>query len=134
MTKYAVVGLSLSLRAEARHYGVRVSAVCPGVIDTPILDTEGPDDLPRTSIAGIGREMFLRANRGAPYPPERLAEDVLDGVDRNRPIIVAPARARVAWRAARLYPGLLERVAERELRWARSRLAANRAVEAREHS
>jgi NAD(P)-dependent dehydrogenase (short-subunit alcohol dehydrogenase family) len=41
MTKHAVVGLSVSLRCEAKTYGVRVSAVCPGVIDTPILDAEG---------------------------------------------------------------------------------------------
>jgi len=35
MTKHAVVGLSLSLRAEAAAYGVRVTAVCPGFVDTP---------------------------------------------------------------------------------------------------
>ena len=34
MTKHAVVGLSVSLRSEARAHGVRVSAGCPGVIDT----------------------------------------------------------------------------------------------------
>ena len=37
MTKHGVVGLSLSLRAEAAEHGVRVTAVCPGVVDTPIL-------------------------------------------------------------------------------------------------
>jgi NAD(P)-dependent dehydrogenase (short-subunit alcohol dehydrogenase family) len=46
MTRHAVVGLSLSLRAEAAGYGVGVTAVCPGVVDTPILDKGGPDDLP----------------------------------------------------------------------------------------
>ena len=46
MTKHGVIGLSLSLRAEAAEHGVRVTAVCPGVVDTPILDKGGPDDLP----------------------------------------------------------------------------------------
>ena len=50
-SKHAVVGLSLSLRVEARAYGVRVSVVCPGVIDTPILDSDGPPDLPPSSLA-----------------------------------------------------------------------------------
>jgi NAD(P)-dependent dehydrogenase (short-subunit alcohol dehydrogenase family) len=122
MTKHAVVGLSLSLRLEAAPRGVRVSAVCPGVIDTPILDGEGPPDLPRTRMAGRGREMFMRSNRGAPYPPERLAADVLAGVERNLPLILAPARARVAWRANRLSPRLVERFYERELRWLRREL------------
>jgi NAD(P)-dependent dehydrogenase (short-subunit alcohol dehydrogenase family) len=122
MTKHAVVGLSVSLRLEARAHGVRVSAVCPGVIDTPILDGEGPPDLPRTRLAGRGREIMLHGNRGPAYPPERLAEDVLNGVERNRAIIVAPARARTAWLANRLAPRLLERAFARELEWARREL------------
>jgi NAD(P)-dependent dehydrogenase (short-subunit alcohol dehydrogenase family) len=126
MTKHAVVGLSVSLRIEARAHGVKVSAVCPGVIDTPILDGEGPPDLPRTRVAGRGREIMLHGNRGPAYPPARLAEDVLRGVERNQAIIVAPARARTAWLANRLVPRLVERELARELEWARGRLSANR--------
>jgi NAD(P)-dependent dehydrogenase (short-subunit alcohol dehydrogenase family) len=125
MTKHAVVGLSVSLRAEARLHGVRVSAVCPGVIDTPILDGEGPPDLPRTRLAGRGREMFMHSNRGPAYPPERLAEDVLGGVERDRAIIVAPARARTAWLVGRIAPRLLERMMARELEWTRTQLLAD---------
>ncbi|MCP4709232.1 MAG: SDR family oxidoreductase, partial [Planctomycetes bacterium] len=36
--KYAVVGLSKSLRVEAAPLGIRVSVICPGVIDTPIVE------------------------------------------------------------------------------------------------
>ena len=61
------------------------------------------------SLAGRGREFLLHSNRGPAYPPHRLAEDVLDGVQRNRPVIVAPARARVAWLVNRLAPWLIER-------------------------
>src|SRR6266851_10472536 len=58
MTKHAVVGLSLSLRVEAAAYGVRVTAVCPGVVETPILDQGGPDDLPKPALSGHTREVF----------------------------------------------------------------------------
>jgi NAD(P)-dependent dehydrogenase (short-subunit alcohol dehydrogenase family) len=122
MTKHAVVGLSVSLRTEAATYGVRVSAVCPGVIDTPILDSDGPSDLPRTSLSGRGREFFRHSNRGPAYPPEELAHDVLRGVDRNHAIIIAPARARTAWLVNRLAPRLVERASARELAWARQQL------------
>lgn len=126
MTKHAVIGLSVSLRLEAAQHGVRVSAICPGVIDTPILDGEGPPDLPRTSFAGRGRQMLLHSNRGPAYPPERLAEDVLRGVERNRAIIIAPGRARTAWLAHRIAPRLVERVYARELAWAERLLAQPR--------
>jgi NAD(P)-dependent dehydrogenase (short-subunit alcohol dehydrogenase family) len=122
-TKHAVVGLSLSLRGEAAAYGVRVSVVCPGVIDTPILDSEGPPDLPPTSFRGHGREALLHSNRGPALPPERLAEAVLRGVERNRAIIVAPARARLAWLVNRIAPRLVQRSSARELAWARERFA-----------
>ncbi len=39
-SKHAVVGLSTSLRAEAAGYGVKVSAVCPGFVRTPIFDSK----------------------------------------------------------------------------------------------
>jgi len=125
-TKHAVVGLSLSLRAEAAANGVRVSAICPGVIDTPILDSEGPLDLPRTRFAGRGREILLHSSGGRAYPPGQLAQDVLRGVERNRALIIAPARARTAWLLNRFAPGLLERIYTRELKWARREVLSNR--------
>lgn len=37
-SKYALVGLSEALREELRPHGVRVTAVCPGFVVTPIVD------------------------------------------------------------------------------------------------
>jgi NAD(P)-dependent dehydrogenase (short-subunit alcohol dehydrogenase family) len=105
MTKHAVVGLSLSLRPEAQSRGVRVSVVCPGVIDTPILDKGNPPDLPSVGDLSDGRQALERA-LGKAYPPELLARDVLAGVARNRPIIVAPHHARRAWIVYRMAPSL----------------------------
>lgn len=106
-TKHAVVGLSTSLRGEAAGHGVRVSVVCPGVIDTPLLDKGNPKDLPPTVEFPDGRKLLSQI--GKPYPPESLAEDVLDGVARNRVFIVAPRHARIPWRIYRLSPELIVR-------------------------
>jgi NAD(P)-dependent dehydrogenase (short-subunit alcohol dehydrogenase family) len=108
MTKHAVVGLSTGLRAEAAVHGVRVSVVCPGVIDTPILDKGNPPDLPAVPSPLDGRRMLGRS-MGKPYPPESLAEDILAGVARNRAFIVSPGHARAAWRIYRLSPELFMR-------------------------
>jgi NAD(P)-dependent dehydrogenase (short-subunit alcohol dehydrogenase family) len=108
MTKHAVVGLSTSLRAEAAAHGVRVSVVCPGVIDTPLLDKGNPPDLPSVTDMPDARAM-LSESIGAAYPAASLADDVLAGVARNRAFIVTPRHARVAWAVDRLSPELFVR-------------------------
>jgi hypothetical protein len=60
---------------------------------------------------------------GPLYTADALAADVLRGMDRDRALVVAPGRARVAWRLARISPGLLLRVARREVDWAARRLS-----------
>jgi NAD(P)-dependent dehydrogenase (short-subunit alcohol dehydrogenase family) len=119
MTKHAVVGLSLSLRAEAAARGVRVSVVCPGVIETPLLDSEGPADLPTPAHRYDSRTLLVHA-AGKPYPAAALAADVLRGVDRNRAVIAAPARARIGWWLQRLAPTLLEKQNIRATAWTRA--------------
>lgn len=130
-TKHAVVGLSLSLRVEAAAHGVRVSALCPGVVDTPILDRGNPEDLPGTRAVDV-REYLLRV-AGTAYPADALARDALRGVDRDRGLIVAPWQARLAWRAYRVAPRLVERRSRRQAAWARDRygLAARGAQQPR---
>lgn len=94
-TKHAVVGLSAGLRIEAERYGVRVSAVCPGVVDTPIKD--------RMAVLEVDRGELLR---DAPplFPVERCARKILRGVERNRGLIVVTGLAHAMWRLQRFAP------------------------------
>jgi len=108
-TKHAVVGLSLALRAEARRRGIRVSVVCPGFTDTPLLDNANPG-LPQTETAAMARE-HARQAQGRLYPVDELARDILRGVARNQALVVAPASGRVAWRFTRLAPSVAVRIA-----------------------
>jgi NAD(P)-dependent dehydrogenase (short-subunit alcohol dehydrogenase family) len=102
MTKHAVVGLSQSLRVEAATKGVRVTVVCPGVVETPLLDSKDP-------VGRFDARRYLTVDQGVRHPMAAadLAAEVLDGVAKNRAVVVAPAQARVAWRLGRLAPGLL---------------------------
>jgi NAD(P)-dependent dehydrogenase (short-subunit alcohol dehydrogenase family) len=111
--KHAVVGLSLSLRAEAVTRGVRVSVVCPGFVDTPLLSRVNPD-LPQTQTGADA--VALARLTGRLYNSEALARDVLRGIARNRAVIVAPASARLAWRMTRYAPGISMRALTAALR------------------
>ncbi len=107
MTKHAVVGLSTSLRAEGAALGVRVSVLCPAAIETPILDSENPKDLPNPTWKPDMRR-FLTKIAGPPYPVDELAKEALAGVEKNQAVIVVPGRARLVWRVSRWFPALAE--------------------------
>ena len=108
-TKHVVVGLSTSLRHEAKARGVRVSVLCPGSIETPLLDSK--------HIYGTEYDVWVPNVRrylgrlsGPPYPADKLAEETLAAVERNLGIIVIPARARRIWRISRYFPSLVDKV------------------------
>jgi NAD(P)-dependent dehydrogenase (short-subunit alcohol dehydrogenase family) len=98
-TKHAVVGLSQSLRAEAQLLGVRVSAVCPAFVESGIY---------RNSIVvNAQREKVVAAIPFKLVPARVAAVKILDGVARNKAVIVFPWYGRVFWRLYRLHPALL---------------------------
>lgn len=67
MTKHAVVGLSLSLRAEAASRGVKVLVVCPSAVETPILD--GPD-----GRGGFDVRRYVTTDQGVKTPMQAVAK------------------------------------------------------------
>ncbi|MCT1711969.1 SDR family oxidoreductase [Dietzia cinnamea] len=114
MTKHAVVGLGLSVRAEAAGRGVGVTVVCPAAVDTAILD--------KGQLDGFDGRRFYLDGQGVrrPLDPDRLAASVLAGVAGNRALVVEPVRARATWCLQRLAPGLMDRMIARYVRASRT--------------
>jgi len=114
--KYALVGLSLSLRLEGIDLGVKVSCVCPGFVRTNVYrnaEVAGmtlPADVPREQVAGAPAKMM---------EPEQAARVILDGVARNKALIVFPAAIRWGRRLDRLVPGLSNKILLRQMRESR---------------
>jgi len=86
-TKFAVVGLSTSLRQEGSALGVRVSVVCPGYILTRLIDD---GTLLRVSADEIKELLPVRL-----YSVEKAARRILKSVSQNKAIIIFPFHARL---------------------------------------
>jgi len=109
-TKHAVVGLALGLRSEAALHGVRVSVLCPGAVETPILDRMPADELPATATAPVTARQYLSLLKQKPIAAERFTRLALDGIARNRAIIAVPTSARTLWYLHRMSPSLTDRI------------------------
>jgi len=106
-SKHGVVGLSHALRIEGADLGVRVSVVCPGIIDTPILHT--------SKLIKIDGQKASAALPKA-MAPEICAQKILRGVERNRTTIVVTGFARSQWLLQRISPALVRWIWGRNMR------------------
>jgi NAD(P)-dependent dehydrogenase (short-subunit alcohol dehydrogenase family) len=98
--KHAVVGLSTALRIEGADLGVKVSVVCPGTVQTNILDT--------TAFVGIRRQEAITEMQSGfkMADPVDCARAILRGVARNQAIIIDTQLNRMFWQIYRLSPSL----------------------------
>jgi NAD(P)-dependent dehydrogenase (short-subunit alcohol dehydrogenase family) len=86
-SKYGVVGLSEALNAELSKRGIHVTAICPGIIDTPIVST----GIMRGDLAEMqGQAASFYAKHGA--SPDEVAQAILKAIEERRLIVPVPRR------------------------------------------
>lgn len=116
-SKYTVLGLSEALRSELRPHGIGVTALCPGLINTAITRS--------SPMRGAGgeklREHVVKIYERRDYGPERVAEDMLRAVQRNRGIAPSSPEAWASYYLKRLAPWLVDRLT----RMSQRRMRAN---------
>ncbi len=114
-TKFAVRGLSEALRMELKPYGIGVTAVCPGIINTAITQNSpirgGDVDERRRRLASTYQK------RG--YSAERVAVNILRAVDRNRAVAPVAAEAHLMYMLSRIAPPVARWIAARTAAMAR---------------
>ncbi len=98
-TKYAVFGLSKTLRIEARPYGVRVSVICPGVIRTAMMQG---GKFGKILIKLPDKVMVKADKKFRPMDPGVFAKKVIDKVACNKAIIIVPSWWRIFWWVGRI--------------------------------
>lgn len=106
-TKFAVLGLSESLRDELQKHHIGVTAVCPGFINTPITRAarmRGPE------AAGGAQRRMIQFHERRNYTSERVAANILKAVQRNRGVAPISPEAWALYYLKRFVPGLLARI------------------------
>jgi NAD(P)-dependent dehydrogenase (short-subunit alcohol dehydrogenase family) len=106
-SKHALHGLFDTLRAELADRGVDVTIACPAFIRTGIERSHlgadgGAAQGPRTVV-------------GEALDPEEVAAQVVDGIERRKPLVLAGRVARLAWWMTRVAPGLYARIMSRRM-------------------
>jgi NAD(P)-dependent dehydrogenase (short-subunit alcohol dehydrogenase family) len=106
-SKYGVVGLTESLNAELSARGIHFSAICPGIIDTPIVAT----GIIRGQVSEIhGKLTEFYDKRGA--SPEEVAQAVVRAIEKHTLIVPVPRRQVSApYLLHRLSPRLMQPIA-----------------------
>jgi NADP-dependent 3-hydroxy acid dehydrogenase YdfG len=107
-TKHAVVGLSTSLREEARRHGVRVSVAIPGLVDTAIFKSA-------TNLDGYDYDAAIDRVPIRKISPEAAARATLEGIVRDEPYIIYPLYNRAIVGLYRLFPGFMGWLINRDI-------------------
>ncbi len=94
-SKFAVNGLTQSLRVEASFYGVKVSSLLPGMVDTPLLEGGKYGRLAKGMTPQAIRQYFQKLHLAT---PDEIAPKILTQVAKNKGMIVVPGRwKRIIW-------------------------------------
>lgn len=112
-SKHAIIGLARSLRLESAHYNIKVSALCPGTIDTPMLDNSKPKEM--DDQLAINTREYLSTITGNPISPDKFAAKALIGIAKNQELIFYPKKAKEIWRISRFLPRTLNKLAVRAI-------------------
>lgn len=106
-SKYALVGLSHDMRNEVAELGVKVSVVCPTVVNTPLYDTAIYNKVDKNSV------LKSRTNL---QTADIAAEAILRGIVKNKATIHTSRITQAIWVVYRLAPRLYDFFARRIVR------------------
>jgi NAD(P)-dependent dehydrogenase (short-subunit alcohol dehydrogenase family) len=112
-TKAAVLMLTECMRAELADHGIKVSGICPGLINTDIIKSTrfvGPRD-PEKTRAKTEKLYQLRH-----FTPERVANEIVFAVQSNRAVLPITLEAKLMQTLSRVSPSTMRLLARVEVK------------------
>ena len=98
-SKFALVGLSESLRAEYGRRGLGVTALCPGLVDTMLFES---------ASRGEDRRENKRPPKFLLASPEKIANRAVKAIYRNQAVVLMQPYARLLYTTKRFSPWILD--------------------------
>ena len=108
--KFGLSGVSEVLRFDLRQYGIGVTLVCPGAVDTPLVGT--------VNIVGVDRGNPVIAANVSTFQrhavsPGSAAASLIRGVEKGRYLVFTSADIRAGWYAQRYAPWIYNAIMRR---------------------
>lgn len=115
-SKAAVFMFSDCLRAELDTAGIGLTTICPGVIDTNIIDATR-FDVPTHKRAGVEplRAQLKKGFALRRYGPEKVAEAIVSAVQQNKPVRPVTPEAYLVYGVAHALPQVMRSTARANL-------------------
>ena len=101
-SKCALLGFSEALRSDLAQHNIGVSAVCPGLINTPIINNtliEG-EEKSAAKFKKSAIKMYRRRN----YPPSKVAEAILKSIQKEKAVYPVSPEAWFMYLTKRFIP------------------------------
>jgi NAD(P)-dependent dehydrogenase (short-subunit alcohol dehydrogenase family) len=105
-SKFAIIGLTETLKSELKRYNIGVSILCPPDTDTPGFEVENRNKPAETQAV---------SESGGLMKPEEVAEALLKGIRKGK-FFVGPGSAKMVYRLKRFFPWLVDMVMDRDIR------------------
>lgn len=102
-TKHAVLGFSSALRQEVREYGIKVTTINPGPIDTPFFDLADPTG------------QYVNNVKWLMLKPERVARAIVTAVEKGPMEVNMPWAFGAGAKFYQLFPRLADMLSYRML-------------------
>src|SRR6266566_200246 len=98
-SKFGMVGFTAALRSEYSRGGFGVTALCPGFVRTPMVET---------FMSSRRNDKRAKLPAWACTSAERVADKAIAAIRRNRGLVLVTPMARLLWWLARISPGLAD--------------------------
>lgn len=112
MTKYALTGFAESLRLELHKHEIGVSALCPGIVNTNIINAGRMKTSESSAQQGIAD---FYAKRGV--SPDRIAKDAIKAIRKNIAIMPSAEDAQLMYLTKKIAPETLDFTVSRLWKW-----------------